>query len=193
MGGRCFGEDAQHYFVLGLDDSRQNMKVASVAATGVSRTTQLPRGLTRVVAVACDDSALVAALLPATASGSESVSLFVCPQGEDCRPMPTPVWGEGLTLRAPLDVQRTQGATIVAISRHGLVRTASSRDNGRSWTPFIVAFDRLTNAGLRVQIDEPNRLLALGKRVLLYGGAPRPGLTYPVLISDDLGASWRSP
>jgi hypothetical protein len=74
-----------------------------------------------------------------------------------------------------------------------LVRTASSRDNGQSWAPFIVAFDAAGQTQLRSEVQEPSRLLALGKRVVLYGGAPRPEMTYPVLASDDLGASWHAP
>jgi hypothetical protein len=74
-----------------------------------------------------------------------------------------------------------------------LVRTVSSRDDGVSWTPFIVAFDREAHSELRVHVSEPTRLLSVGKRVLLYGGAPKPTMTYPVLVSDDLGASWRRP
>jgi hypothetical protein len=112
--------------------------------------------------------------------------------------MKAPVLGEGIVLRAPLDLARVAGTTIIATTHHGLVRTASSRDNGQTWAPFVVAFDAAAQASPRAQvqgvdIQEPGRLLVLGKRVLLYGGAPRPEMIYPVLASDDFGASWRSP
>jgi len=162
----------------------------------VHHTADLPRGLNQVLSVACDDSALVAAVVRGVAndpSVEQPAQLFVCRHGAACASVPAPVLGEGLTLRQPLDLARVAGATIVAITRHGIVRTASSRDNGQSWTPFIVAFDRASQPRLRAEIQEPSRLLAIGRRVLLYGGAPRPDMTYPVLASDDLGASWRAP
>ena len=31
------------------------------------------------------------------------------------------------------------------------------------------------------------------EQLVLYGGAPKPGMTYPVLISKDHGASWGAP
>jgi hypothetical protein len=196
--GRCFGQDPQRAFAIGLDDSRAAVKVASLGEGGVQRTADLPRGLNQVLAVACDETALVVALARATSAepvNDEAVAqLFVCAYGGSCQAMKAPVWGEGLSLRPPLDLARTAGTTIIAITRHGLVRTASSRDNGQSWAPFIVAFDATGASRLRVEVPEPSRLLVLGgKRVLLYGGAPRPEMTYPVLASDDLGASWHPP
>lgn len=195
--GRCFGEDPQRAFAIGLDESRSAVKVASLGEGGVQRTSDLPRGLNQVLAVACDETALVVAL--ARANTREPVSddavaqLFVCAHGGSCQTMKAPVLGEGLSLRPPLDLARSAGTTIVAVTRHGLVRTASSRDNGQSWAPFIVAFDAAGQPQLRTEVQEPSRLLALGKRVVLYGGAPRPDMTYPVLASDDLGASWHTP
>jgi hypothetical protein len=35
-------------------------------------------------------------------------------------------------------------------------------------------------------------LLALDARVLLYSGADRSGASYPVVASDDFGASWQA-
>lgn len=195
--GRCFGQDPQRAFAIGLNESRSAVKVASLGEGGVQRTADLPRGLNQVLAVACDESALVVALTKAATAEPVSddvvAQLFVCAHAGSCQPIKPPVLGEGLSLRPPLDLARTAGTTIIAVTRHGLVRTASSRDNGQSWTPFIVAFDAAGQTQLRVEVQEPSRLLALGKHVLLYGGAPRPDMTYPVLTSDDLGASWHPP
>lgn len=193
IGGRCFGEDPAHSFAIGLDGANHQLRVVSLARGARQGHAALPRGYTQVISVACDESALVVAAGRVGEAVNAEVSLFLCPYMTQCRPMPVPEWGQGLSLRQPLDLARTQGATVLAMTHHGIVRTASSRDDGRSWTPFIVAFDRGEQTNLRVQVDDPTQLLAVGKRVLLYGGAPKPGMTYPVLISDDQGASWRNP
>jgi hypothetical protein len=84
-------------------------------------------------------------------------------------------------------VARVQGTTIVALAMGEVVRVASSRDGGSSWTPFSVAYDAgEASRGGRV----PTELLAMGRRVLLYGTPRRAGDTYPLLYSDDQGASW---
>ena len=100
---------------------------------------------------------------------------------------------QGVPVRHPLDVARTAGATIIAVNMHDLVRVTSTRDDGRTWTPFALAFDAKAHPEVRAEVAVPARLLALGERVLLYGGADRPSATYPVLISEDLGASFKAP
>lgn len=87
---------------------------------------------------------------------------------------------------------RLDGVTIVAVPMHDVVRVTSSRDDGRTWTPYSVAFDRAAHSEVRVDVPIPDRLLVVGQRVLLYGGAPKPSQTYSLLFSDDAGASWRT-
>jgi hypothetical protein len=108
--------------------------------------------------------------------------------------MPLPRLGaSGPPVRYPLDIARIDGATIIAAPMHGIVRVTSSRDEGRSWAPLIVAFDPDAHPDLRFDAPSPDRLFVAGKRVLLYGLAPGPQATYPVLVSEDLGASFRTP
>ena len=92
-----------------------------------------------------------------------------------------------------MDLARVRGTTIVALTMGGVVRVASSRDDGRTWTPFSVAFDEAEHRELRTDVPIAGRLLVLGERVFLYGGGNKPQHTYPVLVSDDLGASFRAP
>ena len=40
-----------------------------------------------------------------------------------------------------LDIARVRGTTVLAITTKDVVRVTSSRDEGRTWTPFYVAFD----------------------------------------------------
>jgi len=122
------------------------------------------------------------------------VTLYLCPYRARCTAMPPPRFaGVGALPRYPLDVARLSGTTIVAVTLHGIVRVSSTRDDGHSWTPFTVAFDEAEHPNLRVNVKTPSRLLAIGDRVLLYGGAAKNKQSYSVLASDDLGASWRTP
>ena len=99
--------------------------------------------------------------------------------------------GGGLgTPQYPLDIARVGGATVLAVPTQGIVRVASSRDDGRTWTPFSVAFDPESQPSA-VGSGAPERLLVVGARVLLHGIPRASGESYPVLFSDDQGASWR--
>jgi hypothetical protein len=95
--------------------------------------------------------------------------------------------------RYPLDVARVDGTTVLAVSMHGVVRVTSSRDDGVTWTPYAVAFDRAEHPTLHEDAATPDHLLAIGSRLLLYAGATQPNQPYPVLVSDNGGASWRTP
>jgi hypothetical protein len=105
--------------------------------------------------------------------------------------MAAPTFAGGVPVRYPLDVARTRGVTVVAAEMHGIVRVTSSRDDGQTWTPWIVAFDAEEQSGLGSTLA--NRLLTVGHRIFLYGGAEKPARTYPLLASDDFGASWFAP
>jgi hypothetical protein len=87
-------------------------------------------------------------------------------------------------------VVRAAGVTVLAVPSHGIVRVASSRDDGATWTPFTVAFDPAAYPELRFDVPAPDRLYVSGKRVLLFGAPPKPNMRFPVLASDDFGASW---
>jgi hypothetical protein len=103
--------------------------------------------------------------------------------------MPEPNLGApGVGLDFPLDLARVGGTTVMALGMGNIVRVVSARD-GAGWTPTSVAYDG-DAYGLPVA-KRPTRLLTLGKRVLLHGTAARPNETYPLLYSDDQGASFR--
>jgi hypothetical protein len=90
-------------------------------------------------------------------------------------------------------VARVAGATVLAVNMVGVVRVTSSRDDGATWSPYTMAFDRAAHPDLQTHVPVPRRWLALGDRLFLYGGAPQTTETYPVLVSDDQGATWREP
>jgi hypothetical protein len=196
IAGRCFGDDPHRTFNVGLDSN--NLRVTSAIDDSVTYTTDLPKGQTRVIGMACDDTAMVLALAgratdEQAARDTHGVVLFLCPHDGPCQGMPAPSLAQGFPLRYPVDVARIRGTTVVAMTRHGIVRTASSRDDGATWTPFIVAFDREANAHGQNRSGVPDHLLVLKNQIILYAGSLKPGMTYPVLSSDDLGASWHPP
>lgn len=188
---RCAAVNGVHSFTFVSSDDGRRTLVTSQGPDGAPASVDLAPAALNIVGAACDEDALVAAL---TAPGSRDVTLALCPYRQPCRALPMPVFaGVGASPRFPLDVARLDGTTIIAVAMHGVVRVASTRDDGRSWTPFSVAFDVAAHQEVRTRVAVPDRLLVVGKRVLLYGGADRPADTYPVLISDDLGAAWRTP
>jgi len=95
----------------------------------------------------------------------------------------------GAKLYYPADVARIGGDTIIARTSGGVTRVVSSRDDGRTWTPWIVAFDSQSS---QISAPAPFRLLVVADDLLLYSGTPA-GERYPLLVSSDHGASFHAP
>lgn len=183
---RCSAGDRSYTFTL----SRDTLMVTSMGPDKVPHSSALMKADNELVSAACDDRALVAAV---HLDGKKETSLFSCSFAGNCHPMQPPVFqGIGPVTQYPLDVARIGGTTVVAIAMRGIVRVTSSRDEGHSWTPFVVAYDDVAHPALHVSVRVPSRLLAVGKKVVLYGGAPKPNETYSQLVSEDFGASWRT-
>jgi len=185
IAGRCPAGSNGRAFTLGSSDNG-GASIASVEQGLEPRTTPLGRPNEEVVALACDEQALVAAL---RTDGAKGAVLRQCAFGGACAALPAPAFsGSDGGVGFPVDVARVQGTTIVALAMGNVVRVASTRDAGVSWTPFSVAYDgheAPTPSG-----RPPTELLAIGRRVLLHGAPSRAGETYPLLYSDDQGASW---
>jgi hypothetical protein len=187
---RCPAGDLRSY-VFALSDDESRWTVRSRGPDGPPHTSVLAPAELSVFAAACDEHALVAAL---RAEDSREVTGRLCPFRGACIPLQLPPYpGVGAGPRYPLDLARVEGAIVLSVRNHGVVRVTSSRDDGKTWTPYAVAFDQAEHPDLRAHIEVPDRLLALGSRLLLYGGAYRAGQTYFVLASDNAGASWRTP
>lgn len=180
-------------FVFSLSDDLSSISVSSLGPDGPPFHATLGPADQGVVAAACDAEGLVA-LVQSGAKNDEHAraKLWFCPFRRRCAAMPPPDPGLG-DLPLPADVARVSGTTVVAVTRQGIVRVASSRDGGRSWTPFSVAYDSGEQMPEAMGLPAPGRLLALDDRLVLYGGAQRPDQAYLVLASDDGGASWHTP
>jgi len=178
-------------FTFTLSADTKTLLVSSEGSDGPPQTAELAPADAELVSVSCDAKAMVVAYQK---EHDKQVHLAACAHRGRCTAMPLPqLGGVDTTPGAALDLARVDGATIVSVPTGGVVRVASTRDDGQSWTPFTVAFDDKAHQEPRVDVRVPSRLLVIGKRVFLYGAAPKPGQSYSVIASDDLGASWRTP
>ncbi len=187
---RCTTGDGRS-FEVGLSTDHDVLEVTSTELDGTAHATQLAPESSTVYALACDERALVALVRAQNAKLSE---LFACPFAGRCGLLAGPR-NEALPglYEQTLDIARVHGTTVLAVTTKDTVRVSSSRDEGRTWTPFYVAFDVAEHPEVRADVRVPSRLLAIDNRLFLYGGANRATQSYSVLISDDHGASFRTP
>lgn len=185
-GGRCTVGGAS--FALSVSSDRRFRVARSFSPGGVESSAPFAPATATVVAAACDESALVVAVGRA---GARDVGLVTCAPLGNCAPMTLPTLGAGgPVVRYPIDIARVLGATVIATPMHGIVRVASTRDNGRSWTPFTVAYDSRAYPGLHFDVPVPDRLVVAGSRLALVAAPSSPTATFPLLFSDDAGASF---
>jgi hypothetical protein len=188
---RCTAPESGGAFVLTLSPDRRTKIVRSVTPEGVTSDASLAPAEARVFSASCDDGALVVAL---GREGGREVALFACAYLGRCGPVALPRLGEaGPSPRYPLDIARVDGVTVLASRVRGIVRVASTRDAGRTWTPFTVAFDSEAHRELHFDAGAPDHLFVSGHRLVLYAVASHPSATFPLLVSDDAGASFHAP
>lgn len=143
-----------------------------------------------LLAVSCDERALV---LAAQREGHSAIDVVLCSRGRRCAPLPLPPRRPFFPLtHASLDLARIGSATVVLVESGGIVRVISTRDDGRTWTPPSVAFDAGDPAPGVGMGRVPLALAPIGSRLFLYGTSNRSEGTYPLLVSDDQGASFRA-
>jgi hypothetical protein len=189
LGGRCsVGADAPSFRLTEEDGA---LRVESWSAGVLEGSALIGVSGAPLLGLACDREAALAAFMD---EQRHRVMLKLCPRQKPCRSMDRPApLGSVPGVGATFALARVRGATVLALSRDGVVRVASSRDDGQSWTPWTVAYDRAERGRQGASEAPPTRLLALAGRVLLYGTAAHEGGDYPLLVSDDLGASWHTP
>lgn len=187
---RCLTGDGRAYEVTSSAD-HDVLEVHSIEQDGTAHAMQLAPESSTVYGLSCDDRGLVVLVRP---RGSQTSEIYACPFAARCAlmPGPRPDALPGLYDQI-LDIARVRGTTVLAVTTKDIVRVTSSRDEGRTWTPFYVAFDGVEHPEVRVEMRSPSRLLTIDGRVFLYGGGNRPTQSYSVLISDDHGASFRTP
>lgn len=180
------------------DSSELGFAVEPLAGEGVTavkyyeqdlRTGQskVPRPFRALKALACDESA--ALLL--TAAANSQWELWLCQTDQACRQLPSPAALQGLALDG-IDIARHKGATIVAVTQGSLVRVLSSRDDGRSYTPFTIAVDRAELEATAARALRPAQLLAIANSLLLIQEPVAGSGASLAVVSIDQGASWHS-
>lgn len=186
---RCVADAEGRAFSLSLTESGRQV-VVSQGPEAPPQASVLSEAGESVSAVSCDHSALVALLVQqAEAGGLRPVRLRLCPFRLPCRDLLGPDESEKLFF--PADIARVSGDTILSRSYGGITRVTSSRDDGRSWSPWIVAFDA-KSSGVPLALA-PYRLLATEGFTLLFGRPAAADGSYLVLRSRDHGASFRAP
>jgi hypothetical protein len=180
--GQCSSEDGKARFKL--RETGDQLRVDSWLAGSLETSFALASADSRLLGFACDG----AVALAITRSDAEAKPAFrLCPHLGPCRNLSVPpalrtVPGEG----AEFSIARVKGVSVISMARDGVVRVISSRDDGETWTPPIVAYARDEQGGLA-----PTHLLSLGSKLLLYAGGRNATESYASLLSSDFGASWQ--
>jgi hypothetical protein len=175
--GRCAPLGAATSFTVQQDES--GWMVQAWSGEQLVSTTRLASGLAPV-RTSCDQKTL---LLVVTAKQRRVPGVLACEPGRGCAPLNL----EAPWLAADFDVAQVDGVSVVLTSGRGIARVRSSRDRGATWTPSVVVYDAAEPASSAV--TAPNQLLVMGRRLMVYGQASA-AKTYPVLYSDDYGASF---
>lgn len=184
---RCASVDGRRVYRLAPREDGAGQQVLFSLEGAEPVTSELAPMRERLLGSGCDEKSLVV-----LTAERERVHLRLCPFGGRCGEVVLP---EAL-LAVPasaVDVAKLKGTLVVSAAQDGIVRVISSRDEGRTFTPPIVAFDAAEYPELALMRRAPSRLLALGERLLLLGGPVKGSDTYPVLASDDQGVSFRAP
>jgi len=184
---RCASQDGRKVYRLTPREDGGAEQVRFSLEGAEPSTSELSPQSERLLGVSCDERSLVA-----LTAERERLHLRLCPFGGRCGELSLPA----NVLAAPasaVDVAKVKGTVVLSVAQDGVVRVISSRDEGRTFTPAVVAFDAAEYPELALTRRAPVRLLALGERLLLLGGPVKGSDTYPVLASDDQGVSFRVP
>jgi hypothetical protein len=184
---RCATYDGRHVYRLTPREDGGAQQVLFSREAGEPVTSDLSPINERVLGSACDERSL-----QALTAERERLRLRSCPFGGRCGELPLPA-SVASALPHQVDIAKVKGTIVLSVAQEGVVRVVSSRDEGKTFTPPVVAFDVAEYPELGAQRRPPARLLGLGERLLLYGGAARSSDSYPVLASDDQGVSFRTP
>jgi hypothetical protein len=183
---RCASQDGRKVYRLTPREDGGALQVSFSLEGAEGTLSELATTHERVLGTGCDERSLVA-----LTAERERLRLRLCPFGGRCGEVALPPTVQAAPPGA-VDVAKVKGTLVVSAATEGVVRVVSSRDEGRSFTPPVVAFDGAEYPELAGR-RPPFRLLALGERLLVYAGGLKGTDSYPVLASDDQGVSFRTP
>ena len=184
---RCASLDGRRVYRLSPREDGGAQQVLFSLEGAAPETSELSPISERVLGSGCDERSLVV-----LTADRERLHLRLCPFGGRCGELPLP---QAVASAPPsgVDVAKLKGTIVLSGAQDGVVRVVSSRDEGRTFTPAVVAFDAAEYPELGLSRRAPSRLLSLGERLLLFGSTVKGSDTYPVLASDDQGVSFRTP
>jgi hypothetical protein len=184
---RCASLDGRRVYRLTPREDGGAQQVLFSLEGSEPQTSELSSINERLLGSGCDERSLVV-----LTADRERLHLRLCPFGGRCGELPLPP----SILSAPpsgVDVAKLKGTVVLSSAQDGVVRVVSSRDEGRTFTPPVVAFDAAEYPELGLSRRAPSRLVSLGERLLLFSGAVKGSEVYPLLASDDQGVSFRTP
>ncbi len=186
---RCASLDGRRVYRLTPREDGGAQQVLFSLEAGEPVTSELSSIAERVLGSGCDEHGLVA-----LTADRERLHLRSCPFAGRCGELALPPLLVGASPNT-VDIAKVKGTIVLSVAQEGVVRVVSSRDDGKSFTPPVVAFDAAEYPELGAARRAPLRLLALGERLLLYAGAGtgKSNDAYVVLASDDQGVSFRTP
>lgn len=174
--GRCTEMGAERSFTFTVE--HDSVTVASLVGDEVV-TERSVQGVSELLSTSCDSEIALLAVRE-----QQTPRVVVCRHRGGCGLLRT----ESAWLQGEFDVGQVAGVSVLATAYAGVVRVRSSRDLGKTWTPPTVAFD-WESYPTPGEVVVPARLFVLGPRLAL-AGPTRDGADYPLLFSDDYGASW---
>jgi hypothetical protein len=188
-GERCDSSDARRSYRLAPREDGSAMQVlftldGNTAAPIVSELGPIAE---RIIGTACDERSIAS-----LSADRERLHLRACPFGARCAELTLPPALSGAAASA-VDLAKLRGTLVLSVAADGVVRVVSSRDEGKTFTPPVVAFDAAEYPELGLAKRPASRLLALGERLILFGVPVKGNDTYPLLVSDDQGVSFRAP
>jgi len=185
---RCASLDGRKVYRVSPREDGSGQQVFFSLEGGEATLSELSPNSEQLLGSGCDERSLVA-----LTADRERLHLRLCPFGGRCGELSLPALLSGAS-PSSVDVAKLKGTLVLSVAQSGVVRVVSSRDEGRTFTPPVVAFDAAEYPELGASRRPPSRLLALGDRLLLFGGgAPKASDGYLLLASDDQGVSFRAP
>lgn len=182
---RCASSDGRRVYRLTPREDGAFEQVLFSLEGAAPMTTDLMPQTERVLGTACDERSLAV-----LSFDQKRNHLRICAFATRCSEVTLP---ELVAVGSAADVAKVKGIIVVSTAQDGVMRVMSSRDEGRTFTPAVVAFDAAEYPELGLARRVPQRLLGLGERLLLVGSPTRGNDSYPLLVSDDQGVSFRAP
>ena len=182
---RCLDDASDREFSVEATAGSGDMTINYFNQDAKTGQATVPRPLKTLRSLSCDGSS--ALLL--TSDTPSQVDLWLCANDQTCRALPVPAQLKGLRFDG-IDAARQKSATVVAVTQGALVRVLSSRDDGRSYTPFTVAIDHRDTDQPSINTYRPAQLLAIASTLLLVQEATTGPTGALALSSRDQGASW---